>query len=234
LALTQYRACAKRGDVPKSLIGGVIVHDHFKPYLKLAGVAHSFCNARHLRELKALIEIEREPWATKMFRLLRRSLAAVHQAVAQNKTSLAERTARRINIVDDSIIEKGFVFHQRQPALEKRTGARGRPPRRTGQNLLIRLRDYKAEVLRFIADFAVPFTNNLAEQGIRMMKVKMKISGGFRPTIRGLNHQKARVEYAPDDDDARGPNAHEHPRLRAAWELPFCSQKEGLAYPLFL
>jgi transposase len=117
LALTQYRVCAKRGGVPKSLVGGVIVHDRFKPYLKLAGVAHSFCNAHHLRELKALIEIEREPWATKMFRLLRRSLAAVHQAVAQNKTSLAEQTARRINIVYDSIIEKGFVFHQMQPAL---------------------------------------------------------------------------------------------------------------------
>jgi transposase len=180
LALTQYRVCEKRGDMPKSLVGGVIVHDHFKPYLKLAGVAHSFCNAHHLRELKALIEIEREPWATKMLRLLQRALAAVHQAVARNKTNLAERITRRINSLYDGIIEKGFAFHQRQPALQRKTGARGRPPRRTGHNLLIRLRDYKAETLRFIADFDVPFTNNLAEQDIRMMKVKMKISGGFR------------------------------------------------------
>jgi transposase len=96
--------------MPKSLIDGVIVHDHCKPFLKLAGVAHSFCNGHHLRELKALIE--REPWAKNVFRPLRHSLAAVHQAVAQNKTSLAERTARRINSLYDGISEKGSVFRQ--------------------------------------------------------------------------------------------------------------------------
>ena len=56
----------------------------------------------------------------------------------------------------------------------------GRTKRRAGDNLLIRLHRFKDDVLRFLIDFEVPFTNNLAEQALRMMKVKMKISGGFR------------------------------------------------------
>jgi transposase len=35
-------------------------------------------------------------------------------------------------------------------------------------------------VLRFLADPSVPFTNNLVEQDGRMMKLRQKISGGFR------------------------------------------------------
>jgi transposase len=36
------------------------------------------------------------------------------------------------------------------------------------------------DVLRFLTDPSVPFTNNLAEQDGRMMKLGQKISGGFR------------------------------------------------------
>ena len=34
--------------------------------------------------------------------------------------------------------------------------------------------------MRFLSDPTVPFTNNLAERDGRMMKLRQKISGGFR------------------------------------------------------
>ena len=41
-ALTSYRVSAKRGDLPKGFRGGVIVHDHFKPYYAMpGGVRHA-------------------------------------------------------------------------------------------------------------------------------------------------------------------------------------------------
>jgi len=69
---------------------------------------------------------------------------------------------------------------RRYKAATRAAGKRGRKPRRVGHNLLLRLQGRKADVLRFLSDPAVPFTNNLAERDGRMMKLRQKISGGFR------------------------------------------------------
>lgn len=190
--LTFYRVCARRGSLLAKVVG-IVVHDHWKPYYTMPNVLHALCNAHHLRELKALIDIEKEDWARNMHHLLRRACHAANLAaerairedlsIALNtlKPRLLARFERRY----DAIIAEGLAFHEAQSPLAPATRKgnpkpRGRKPRRTGHNLLLRLATRKQDVLRFLKDPAVPFTNNQAERDVRMMKVKQKISGGFR------------------------------------------------------
>ena len=179
--LTFYRVSQRRGSL-LAHVTGIVLHDHWKPYYTLKGVLHALCNAHHLRELKALVEIEKEDWARKMQGLLRRACHATNLAREQGvalKPGLIALIERRY----DKILAQGFVFHEAQPTLipaEVKARRRGRPPRRVGHNLLLRLGTRKQDVLRFLVDPLVPFTNNLAERDGRMMKLRQKISGGFR------------------------------------------------------
>jgi transposase len=159
-------------------VTGIVVHDHWKPYYTMTGVLHALCNAHHLRELKALVEIEKEDWARKMQRLLRRACHAANLA-REYGVVLNPGLIALFDRCYDVILAEGRAFHEGQPALAK-AGRRGRPPRRVGHNLLLRLSTRKQDVLRFLTDPSVPFTNNLAEQDGRMMKLKQKISGDFR------------------------------------------------------
>ena len=116
MLLTFYRVSARRGSLLADLTG-IVVHDHWKPYYTLTGVLHALCNAHHLRELKALVEIEKEDWARKMQRLLRRACHATNLAHDQGvplKPGL-------IALIDgyDAILAEGLAFHHAQPALAK-------------------------------------------------------------------------------------------------------------------
>ena len=189
--LTFYRISPKRGDMPENLTG-IAVHDHWKPYYTLEGIKHALGNAHHLRELKALVEIEKEDWARKMQRLLRRGCHATNLARERGKPSLSPRLIALFERRYDAILAEGLAFHTAQPALVRappkgKGKARGRKPRRVGHNLLLRLSIRKGDVLRFLSDLTVPFTNNVAEQAARMMKLRQKISGGFRSAAGAAN-----------------------------------------------
>lgn len=175
--LTCYRVCAKRGSLWEGVVG-IVVHDHWKPYYTMKGVLHALCNAHHLRELKALIEIDREDWARKMQILLRRACHATNLARARG-VALKPRLIARIKRRYDAVVAEGLAFHQAQPAL-RRAQRRGGKPRRIGHNLLLRLHQRRDDVLRFLSNPEVSFTNNQAERDARMMKLRQKISGGYR------------------------------------------------------
>ena len=175
--LTIYRVCAQRGKVWEN-VTGIAVHDHWKPYYTMTGVLHALCNAHHLRELKALIDIDKEDWARAMQTLLRRACHAANLA-RQRGVALKPRLIARIERRYDAIVAEGLAFHTALPRLP-RAQRRGWKPKRVGHNLLTRLELRRDDVLRFLHDQDVPFTNNQAEQDARMMKLRQKISSGFR------------------------------------------------------
>lgn len=177
--LTFYRTSPKRGTMLEN-VTGIVVHDFWRPYFTMAGVTHALCNAHHLRELKALIDGEKEPWALAMYRFLRHACHAVNLARRRHE-SLKPSFRAWLSARYDRILAQGLAFHERQPPLEA-VGRRhrGRTRRRAGHNLLLRLQGHKDEALRFLTNPEVPFTNNQAERDIRMMKLKQKISGCFR------------------------------------------------------
>jgi transposase len=182
------------------------VHPIYKSYFTLEGVTHVLCGAHLLREQQALVEIEKEPWAARVQALLRGACHATNVArrmleqiadtygmteaeklaagakVMRRMAAIAARVERRYA----AIMAEAIAFHEHLPPFGKprlrKDGTPSKRPvaRRIGHNLAIRMRDHKAEVLRFVHDLSVPFTNNLAEQAMRMMKVKAKISGCFR------------------------------------------------------
>ncbi|MBM4258974.1 MAG: transposase [Deltaproteobacteria bacterium] len=98
----------------------------------------------------------------------------------------------------DRILAQGFAFHESQPPLGAGMPThRGRIRRRTGHSLLLRLRDHKEDTLRFLSDPTVPFSNNQAERDLRMMKVRQKISGGFRSDIGAQTFVTLRTVLSP-------------------------------------
>ena len=157
------RQLASFANTEAGIAAFITVHDHWKPYFTMQGVTHALCNAHILRELKALIEIEKENWARHLQRLLR-LLCRINDPPME-----------KIHRIYDRIIAAGIAFHEAQEPLSTRKNKR-----RVGHNLLLRLKNFKDAVLRFLTNPLVPFTNNQAEQDIRMMKVKQKISGAFR------------------------------------------------------
>ncbi|MCW8801538.1 MAG: IS66 family transposase [Desulfobacter sp.] len=157
--------------------GGRLVHDGWKTYLHYV-CKHALCNAHHLRELVFIDEHLKEPWAFKMKKLLLEIKETVDTACMEGKKSLSDEVLQRFRKRYNIVIRQGLAAQP--PPKKKRPGQRGKVAQPPGKNLLDRLKNHIDEVLAFMYDFSVPFTNNLAERDLRMVKVKLKVSGCFR------------------------------------------------------
>ena len=92
-----------------------MVHDHWRAYLSLENLDHAFCNAHLLRELQAVCEFDKEPWAEALRRNAPDADEAARTAEAQGETALAQKLLRRSNS-DWAAVREGLALHRRLPA----------------------------------------------------------------------------------------------------------------------
>ena len=157
---------------------GTLIHDCFSMYFNY-GSRHGVCNGHLLRELEFVIEKYSYTWAIEMKTFLLDANDLVKMSKAENEVLFDsldcenfEEEFKRIllrgrfemNFLVGMVKNKGKVRGKQHPAL----------------NLCNRMLRLHKEILLFLHDFDVPFTNNEAERDLRMSKVQMKVSGCFR------------------------------------------------------
>ena len=179
-AVTWIGAHANRGKKAFDAFGiltaftGTLIHDGWRSYRDLACV-HGLCNAHHLRELTYVFEEMGQAWAQQLIDLL----LAAHQEVTAIGGPLPLDRITHYRSAHARILAEGEAANPR--ALP--SGKRGKTRQSKALNLIDRLRVHADDVWRFMTDRNVPFSNNIAEQAVRMPKVKQKVSGGFRTKV---------------------------------------------------
>ncbi len=143
---------------------GWLVHDFWPAYFRLL-CKHAMCNQHIVRELTYFEE--KYSWAASMKALL-----------LQGCENPLEHTFEQWQEAYSKLLEEGYAQIDFKP--KKSRKQRGRAAKPKELNLLDRLNKHQSSVLAFLKEAEVPFTNNQAEQDVRMAKVKQKVSGCFR------------------------------------------------------
>jgi len=153
------------GILPK--FKGIAVHDYWAPYQSYS-CTHALCNAHHLRDLEYIAEDLRQTWAVEMKELL----LEMNTAAKNSKGKVKREVITTLEARYDQVVLQG---------LKQNPGTKHKDRRKAKARCLVeRFRDRKNQVLLFLHDLRVPFSNNDTERPIRMLKVEMKVSGTFK------------------------------------------------------
>jgi transposase len=167
-----------------------MIHDFWATYFKYPS-SHAICNAHLMRELQGISENYRHRWSEALRHLLIEIKKAVDVAKQEDTVVLAPERLVDFEERYRKILDEGEE-ETKASGVPETQGKRGRKKQPRAKNLLDRCRTYQQEILRFMKDFTIPFTNNQAERDLRMMKVKQKISGTFRSEEGAMNFCRVR------------------------------------------
>lgn len=150
---------------------------------------HALCGAHLLRELTYIKETcaEQQQWADPLAKLLLEIKAEGERARSAGRAEIEEgRRAKSYGRYDRLVARAARLNPPAPKASPRPKGAPrakvAKPQRRKSPvpALVRRLQECREEVLRFMTDLRVPFTNNGSERDLRMIKLQQKASGCFR------------------------------------------------------
>ena len=141
--------------------------------------AQSICGAHLVRDCVYVGEQEQQAWAAEMADLLLSMAEAADEWRRRGAAAVPaeERDAWVAQYFD--LLAGGFAA-QPLPSAEDVPKRGGRRKQSVAKNLLDDLLRRADQVLAFLDDLSIPFTNNQAERDLRMVKVQQKIAGTFR------------------------------------------------------
>jgi hypothetical protein len=148
----------------------------------------------------------------------------------RKKRKNSEAITLETGAVDGNNRLLGLAFHETQMPLARAVinGAgkrRGRAPRQTGHNLLLRLAKRKEDTLCFLRDPTVPFTNNQAERDGRMMKLVKRSPAAFGRCKVRWTRAYPLLQPQPPESKA-GISSTPYPVTHQTWSNP-CAFRES-------
>jgi transposase-like protein len=157
---------------------GCIIHDCWASYLSYTQCTHGLCGSHLLRELTFIFDSNQYKWAKAIKHLLQVTCRKISKSKSKKLTKKAYKNLQKRY---RTILTCGEKEMPKVPTRSKNKN--GKIAKSDAHNLWSRLKKYENAVLRFARDSNVPFTNNRAEQDLRMAKVKQKVSGCFRSEL---------------------------------------------------
>ena len=143
---------------PNGLPNSTLVTDRHHSYFKMKVKEHQVCLAHLLRNAEYLNELDtRQDWSRRFLRLIRHSMDIRRDSCITPRKIKILKTKMK-NLLGESLTHLDDEFERFK---------RG----------ILKVKDY---LFTFLTNPNVPYHNNASERGVRKIKIKQKISGGFR------------------------------------------------------
>ena len=143
---------------PDGLPNSTLVTDRYHSYFKMNVKEHQVCLAHLLRNAEYLNELDtKQDWSRRFIHLITHSISLRRTGnITQRKIKVLKTKMKKL--LGESLTHLDEEFEKFKKGI-------------------LKVKDY---LFTFLSNPNVPYDNNASERGVRKIKIKQKVSGGFR------------------------------------------------------